>query len=159
MDIKEENIDEENQVKENQVKKNQVKENINSQKKEQDILIEESVASFLHKLKALYKFLENVMEVFGMICLFFGGFYKHESEIEKQNKIFKIEYEKEMDKLERERRKIILEKQESIRKINIERRNRIKENDEKYNKILSYLDSIKNDKDKLMEFLKRNNIF
>ena len=55
MDIKEENIDEENQVKENQVKKNQVKENINSQKKEQDILIEESVASFLHKLKTRHR--------------------------------------------------------------------------------------------------------
>lgn len=99
------------------------------------------------------------MEIFGKICLFLGEAWKYEPEIQKQNDKFKIEYKKEMDEFERERREIIREKHKSIRKIHIERTNRIKKNDEKYNKVLSYLDSIKNDKDKLIEFLKRKNIF
>jgi DNA repair exonuclease SbcCD nuclease subunit len=148
MEIKEENIDQENQE----------TEKINSPKKEHDILIEEEEVSFLHKLKACLENV-NVMEIFGKICLFFGEACKYDPEIQKQNDKFKIEYKKEMDEFERERREIIREKQESIRKIHIERRNRIKENDEKYNKVISYLDSIINDKDKLIEFLKRKNIF
>ena len=166
MSIKEENIVQENPEKENiinpkkeqdtLIEENPKKENIIIPKKEQDILIHELVLSFLHKLKACF---ENVMEVFGMICLFFGQAYKYEPEIYKQNEKFNIAVKKEMDEFEREKQEIIREKKESIRKIYIERRNRIKESDEKYNKVLSYLDTIKNDKDKLIEFLKRKNIF
>jgi 1,4-alpha-glucan branching enzyme len=158
-EIKKENIDQEKQE----------TEIINTPKKENDTLIEEEdeIVSFLKAylenimeiLSFLKACLEYIMEIFGKICLFFGEECKYEPEIQKQNDKFKIEYKREMDEFERERREIIREKQESIRKIHIERRNRIKQNDEKYNQVLSYLDSIKNDKDKLIEFLKRKNIF
>ena len=139
MSIKEENIVQENPEKENIInpkkeqdistEENPKKGNIIIPKKEQDISIEEFfVLSFLHKLKACF---ENVMEVFGIICLFFGQAYKYEPEIYKQNEKFNIAVKKEMDEFEREKQEIIREKKESIRKIYIERRNRIKERNSK----------------------------
>lgn len=133
---------------------NKEKENINYTKSEQGISFED-IISFL---QVLATWLENAMEIFGKICLFFGQTAKYDK-IQKQNEKFKIEYKKEMNEFEKERQEIIRKKQESVRKIHIEKKNRIKENDEKYNKILRYLDTIKNDKYKLKEFLERKNLF
>lgn len=47
---------------------------------------------------------------------------------------------------------IIQQKKEQMRQIEIVKRNRIKEDNEKYKNLLSYLDKIKNDKQKIIEF-------
>ena len=51
------------------------------------------------------------------------------------------------------------EKEESIQKLEAEKQNSIKANDKKYDEILEYLNSIKNDKEKLIEFLNGKNLF
>ena len=63
-----------------------------------------------------------------------------------------------MENLEIEKKEIIKEKEESIKKLEIEKKKLIDENDKKYNEILIYLESIKNDRNKLIEFLNRKNI-
>ena len=101
---------------------NKEKENINYTKSEQGISFED-IISFL---QVLATWLENAMEIFGKICLFFGQTAKYDK-IQKQNEKFKIEYKKEMNEFEKERQEIIRKKQESVRKIHIEKKNRIKE--------------------------------
>ena len=64
-----------------------------------------------------------------------------------------------MDNLEIEKKEIIQEKEESLKKLEIEKAKLIKEDDKKFTEILSYIESIKNDKNKLIEFLSRKNIF
>ena len=66
---------------------------------------------------------------------------------------------KEMEIFELEKKMIEKEKEESIQKLEAEKQNSIKANDKKYDEILEYLNSIKNDKEKLIEFLNGKNLF
>ena len=85
--------------------------------------------------------------------------FEQKKEIKRQNQILNEEIKKEMDNLEIEKKEIIQEKEESLKKLEIEKAKLIKEDDKKFTEILSYIESIKNDKNKLIEFLSRKNIF
>ena len=110
--------------------------------------------SLLYKLKrweiALMKKLRTIISKF--------NFFK-DYNIEKQNEELNEKIKKEMEELNKETKKIEQEKEESIKKLEIEKQNLIKANDQKYVEILDYLNTIKNDKDKLIEFLNKKNLF
>lgn len=133
----------------------QEKEVINSTKKENDILIKEMFSFFF----TIIEWSKICWEIFGEVCLFFGQIKEKDPEIRKQNEKYEKEYIREMNELESRRREIIREKKESIRKIHINKTNKINEINQKYNQIISYLETIKNDKDKIIELLNKKNLF
>ena len=112
--------------------------------------------SLLYKLKRWeIKLMKKLRKLYLNITLIF----EQKKEIKRQNQILNEEIKKEMDNLEIEKKEIIQEKEESIKKLEIEKAKLIKEDDKKFTEILSYLDSIKNDRNKLIEFLTRKKIF
>jgi len=135
--------------------------NINNMKDEEFKSIEEQYnklkeKSLLYKLKRWEKIL---MQKLGNIISRFKLFKDYKDEIKKQNDELNENIKKEMEILEVDKKMIELEKEESINKLENEKQSAIKANDEKYGEILSYLNSIKNDRDKLIEFLNSKNIF
>jgi len=135
--------------------------NINNMKEEEFKSIEEQYnklkeKSLLYKLKRWEKIL---MQKLGNIISRFKLFKDYKDEIKKQNDELNENIKKEMEILEVDKKMIELEKEESINKLENEKQSAIKANDEKYGEILSYLNSIKNDRDKLIEFLNSKNIF
>ena len=79
----------------------------------------------------------------------------------KKIKETEIKYEKkikeENDKFAKKKETIIKEKKESIRLIENNAKSKIDENNKKHRNLLSYLDSIQGDKEKLIEFFQNNN--
>ena len=135
--------------------------NINNMKEEEFKSIEEQYnklkeKSLLYKLKRWEKIL---MQKLGNIISRFKLFKDYKDEIKKQNDELNENIKKEMKIFEADKKMIELEKEESINKLENEKQSAIKANDEKYGEILSYLNSIKNDRDKLIEFLNSKNIF
>ena len=135
--------------------------NINNMKEEEFKSIEEQYnklkeKSLLYKLKRWEKIL---MQKLGNIISRFKLFKDYKDEIKKQNDELNENIKKEMEILEVDKKMIELEKEESINKLENEKQSAIKANNEKYGEILSYLNSIKNDRDKLIEFLNSKNIF
>ena len=135
--------------------------NINNMKEEEFKSIEEQYnklkeKSLLYKLKRWEKIL---MQKLGNIISRFKLLKDYKDEIKKQNDELNENIKKEMKIFEADKKMIELEKEESINKLENEKQSAIKANDEKYGEILSYLNSIKNDRDKLIEFLNSNNIF
>ena len=126
-----------------------------SEKKEYDTMIEDYKELF----GILQQFGKFLIEKVGIVLSFFGYLNEYEYKIKMQKAKYEKEYRKEIDNFERERQRIIAERTESIRKIHIKKNNTIKESNDKCNKILSYLDTIKNDRGKLIEFLSQKNIF
>lgn len=112
--------------------------------------------SLLYKLKRWEKIL---LQKLGNIISHFKHFNEYKEEIKKQNDELNEKIKKEMEILETEKKLIEQEKEESIKKLENEKQNAIKANDKKYDEILTYLNSIKNDRDKLIEFLNSKNIF
>lgn len=131
------------------------KETNNPPKKESDSIFDEYKEIF-YLLKKWGKFLLENIE---MILLFFGTIDDYDNKITVQNNKYKKAYQKEIDNFEIEKQKIIKEKNETIKKIHEKKNNSIKESNEKCNKILSYLETIKNDKAKLLEFLNKKDLF
>jgi hypothetical protein len=111
--------------------------------------------NLLYKLKRWEK---NLLKKLRKFFLNISLYKEHKEEINKQNIKLNEDIKKEMEKLEIEKKEIIKEKEESIKKLEIEKKKLIDENDKKYNEILIYLESIKNDRNKLIEFLNRKNI-
>lgn len=140
---------------ENEVNNTPKGEDKNSEKKEYDTMIEDYKELF----GILKKFGKFLIEKVGIVLSFFGYLNEYEYKIKMQKAKYEKEYRKEIDNFERERQRIIAERTESIRKIHIKKNNTIKESNDKCNKILSYLDTIKNDRGKLIEFLSQKNIF
>ena len=66
---------------------------------------------------------------------------------------------KENIEYEQEREKLRIKKKETIKKIEDETNNIIQENKKKYEKLFNYLNEIKNDKDKLIEYFKNPKLF
>ena len=135
--------------------------NINNMKEEEFKSIEEQYnklkeKSLLYKLKRWEKIL---MQKLGNIISRFKLFKDYKDEIKKQNDELNENIKKEMKIFEADKKMIELEKEESINKLENEKQSAIKANDGKYGEILSYLNSIKNDRDKLIEFLNSKNIF
>ena len=86
-------------------------------------------------------------------------FYKNKIDLiveqMKENlKQFEKETKEENEKFLKEKEIIQKEKEETIQLIEDNTINRIKENNNKYESLLSYLDSIKNDKQKLIEYFR-----
>lgn len=134
---------------------NEIKDEFNAEgiQSEYNRLREKSV---LYKLKRWEK---NLMKKLRKLYLNITFIFEQKKEIKRQNQILNEEIKKEMDNLEIEKKEIIQEKEASIKKMEIEKEKIIKENEKKLTDILSYLDSIKNDKNKLIEFLSRKKIF
>jgi hypothetical protein len=87
---------------------------------------------------------------------------KKELAIEKMketDKKFEQKIKEENHNFEKEKKMIIKEKKETIRQIEHDKKTKIDENNKKYRNLLSYLDTIKNDKKKLIEFFQNSNYF
>lgn len=113
------------------------------------------VKSIYYKLKRWEK---NLLKKLRYVCLNLKFIKEHKEEIKKQNENLNKEIKKEMDTFEKEKQEILQHKNESIKQIEAKKQNLIIENDKKYKNILSYLDSIKDDKNKLIEFLNNKDI-
>ena len=111
--------------------------------------------NLLYTLKRWEKILMNKL---GKILDKFKLLKDYKEEIKKQNDEINENIKREMESLEVEKKLIEKEKEESIKKLEIEKQNSIKANDKKYEEILAYLNSIKNDREKLIEFLNSKNL-
>ena len=130
----------------------------NEIKDEYDVDSIQSEYNRLHEKSLLYKLKrweKKLMKKLKKLYLNITFIFEQKKEIKRQNQILNEEIKKEMDNLEIEKKEIIQEKEES----EIEKAKLIKEDDKKFTEILSYIESIKNDKNKLIEFLSRKNIF
>jgi len=84
------------------------------------------------------------------------NFIKH---IKEQKNEYYEKIAKENIEFEQEREKLRIEREEAIKKIEDETNNIIQENKKKYEKLFNYLNEIKNDKDKLIEYFKNPKFF
>ena len=132
---------------------NPKEEDIENIEKEYNKLKEKNL---LYKLKRWEKIL---MEKFGKILSKIRSIKGYKEEIKMQDEELNENIKKEMEIFELEKKMIEKEKEESIQKLEAEKQNSIKANDKKYDEILEYLNSIKNDKEKLIEFLNGKNLF
>lgn len=121
-------------------------------KEEYDKLVEKSL---YYKLKRWEK---NLMKKLRSFYLSLKYIKEYREEIKRQNEKLNEDIKKEMDSFEKEKEEIINRKNESIKQIEIKKQNLITENDTKYKKIITYLEAIKNDKNKLIEFLSDNKV-
>lgn len=109
--------------------------------------------SELYKLKRYEK---NCMKKYRNI-LFYNDKKELIVEQMKQNqKKFEKKLNEENEIFIKEKEIILKEKKETIKLIENKKVNTIQENNKKYKNIISYLDSIKNERKKLIEFFKNN---
>ena len=109
--------------------------------------------SELYKLKRYEK---NCMKKYRNI-LFYNDKKELIVEQMKQNqKQFEKKLKEENEIFIKEKEIILKEKKETIKLIENKKINTIQENNKKYKNIISYLDSIKNDRKKLIEFFQNN---
>jgi hypothetical protein len=107
--------------------------------------------SKLYKLKRHEK---NEMKKMRKALFFLDKKEIHNKIMEKKKKEFELQIKKENENFEKEKEKIIKEKNESIQNIESNKIRAIKEINIKYKNLFTYLDSIKNDKEKILEFFK-----
>ena len=79
--------------------------------------------------------------------------------INQSQKKYEKEAKDEEEKFKKEKDNIIRQKNEEITKIENNTKKEIEKENKKHKDLLSYLDSIKNDRDKLIEFLQNKNYF
>ena len=79
--------------------------------------------------------------------------------INQSQKKYEKEAKDEEEKFKKEKENIIRQKNEEITKIENNTKTEIEKENKKHKDLLSYLDSIKNDRDKLIEFLQNKNYF
>lgn len=111
------------------------------------------------KLYKLKRYEKNLMKKYRNIL---SAKDKKELAIEKMketDKKFEQKIKEENHNFEKEKKMIIKEKKETIRQIEHDKKTKIDENNKKYRNLLSYLDTIKNDKKKLIEFFQNSNYF
>lgn len=77
--------------------------------------------------------------------------------IKESQKKFENQVKEEKENFAREKERIINEKKAQIKQIEIDKKKEINENNKKFKDLISYLDSIKNDKQKIIEFFQNNN--
>ena len=112
--------------------------------------------SRFYKLK---RFEKNLMKKYRNILLSNDKKALIDEKIKENQKKFENNIREENENFYREKELIEKEKKETIKSIETNKKSKINENEKKYKKLLSYLDTIKNDKKKLIEFFKNSNYF
>ncbi len=112
--------------------------------------------SRFYKLK---RFEKNLMKKYRNILLSNDKKALIDEKIKENQKKFENNIREENENFYREKELIEKEKKETIKSIEINKKSKINENEKKYKKLLSHLDTIKNDKKKLIEFFKNSNYF
>ena len=112
--------------------------------------------SRVYKLK---RFEKNLMKKYRNILLSNDKKGLIDEKIKENQKKFENNIREENENFYREKELIEKEKKEKIKSIETNTKSKIDENEKKYKKLLSYLDTIKNDKKKLIEFFKNYNYF
>ena len=110
--------------------------------------------SRVHKLK---RFEKNLMKKYRNILLSNDKRGLIDEKIKENQKKFENNIREENENFYREKELIEKEKKEKIKSIETDTKSKIDENEKKYKKLLSHLDTIKNDKKKLIEFFKNYN--
>ena len=112
--------------------------------------------SRVYKLK---RFEKNLMKKYRNILLSNDTKGLIAEKIKENQKKFENNIREENENFYREKELIEKEKKETIKSIETNKKSKINENEKKYKKLLSHLDTIKNDKKKLIEFFKNSNYF
>jgi hypothetical protein len=112
--------------------------------------------SRVYKLK---RFEKNLMKKYRNILLSNDKRGLIDEKIKENKKKFENNIREENENFYREKELIEKEKKEKIKSIETNTKSKIDENEKKYKKLLSHLDTIKNDKKKLIEFFKNSNYF
>lgn len=112
--------------------------------------------SRFYKLK---RFEKNLMKKYRNILLSNDKKALIDEKIKENQKKFENNIREENENFYREKELIEKEKKETIKSIETNKKSKINENEKKYKKLLSHLDTIKNDKKKLIEFFKNYNYF
>ena len=112
--------------------------------------------SRVYKLK---RFEKNLMKKYRNILLSNDKKGLIDEKIKENQKKFENNIREENENFYREKELIEKEKKEKIKLIETNTKSKIDENEKKYKKLLSHLDTIKNDKKKLIEFFKNYNYF
>ena len=112
--------------------------------------------SRVYKLK---RFEKNLMKKYRNILLSNDKKGLIDEKIKENQKKFENNIREEKENFYREKELIEKEKKEKIKSIETNTKSKIDENEKKYKKLLSHLDTIKNDKKKLIEFFKNYNYF
>jgi hypothetical protein len=110
--------------------------------------------SRVHKLK---RFEKNLMKKYRNILLSNDKKGLIDEKIKENQKKFENNIREENENFYREKELIEKEKKEKIKSIETDTKSKIDENEKKYKKLLSHLDTIKNDKKKIIEFFKNYN--
>ena len=110
--------------------------------------------SRVYKLK---RFEKNLMKKYRNILLSNDKKGLIDEKIKENQKKFENNIREENENFYREKELIEKEKKEKIKSIETNTKSIIDENEKKYKKLLSHLDTIKNDKKKLIEFFKNSN--
>ena len=112
--------------------------------------------SRVYKLK---RFEKNLMKKYRNILLSNDKKGLIDEKIKENQKKFENNIREENENFYREKELIEKKKKEKIKSIETNTKSIIDENEKKYKKLLSHLDTIKNDKKKLIEFFKNYNYF
>ena len=112
--------------------------------------------SRVYKLK---RFEKNLIKKYRNILLSNDKRGLIDEKIKENQKKFENNIREENENFYREKELIEKEKKEKIKSIETNTKSKIDENEKKYKKLLSHLDTIKNDKKKLIEFFKNSNYF
>ena len=112
--------------------------------------------SRVYKLK---RFEKNLMKKYRNILINNDKKRLNDEKIKEKQKKFENNIREENENFYREKELIEKEKKEKIKSIETNTKSIIDENEKKYKKLLSHLDTIKNDKKKLIEFFKNYNYF
>ena len=79
--------------------------------------------------------------------------------IKQSQKKYEKEVKDEEEKFKKEKTIILIQKNDEIKKIENNKKKEIAQDNKRHKNLLAYLDSIKNDKNKIIEFLQNKNFY
>ena len=79
--------------------------------------------------------------------------------INQSQKKYEKEVKDEEEKFKKEKTIILIQKNDEIKKIENNKKKEIAQDNKRHKNLLAYLDSIKNDKNKIIEFLQNKNFY
>ena len=109
-----------------------------------------------NKLYKLKRYEKKCMKKYRNILFNDNKKYLIAEQMKQSQKNFEKKLKEENEIFIREKKVILKEKDETIKLIEDKKINTIQESNSKYKNIISYLDSIKNDRKKLIEFFQNN---